>query len=108
MLFAEPVQQNPIAYACGVRRTRTLESHEASVGRYDRVRSFSAFVIVKIRQTRQILPGAVQLKLPYVDIRRAAFSPELLALPVHLDESVLAIRKNSFDLVIGAGSFRHV
>ena len=107
-LFLEPVQQDSVPYARGIGRSRSLECHEARVGRDHRIRRLAALIVVEVRQPRKILSRPIEPQLPDVDIPGPPLSANLLALPIRFDCGVEPIRKDSFNFVISSLSFRKV
>src|SRR6185503_78853 len=104
----EPVEQDAVPHARGIRRLCGLERHEPAVGGDDGVRRLAAFVVVEVREPHEVLPRAVEPQLPDVDVAGSAYAAERLDLAVRLDARVLTVGKDALDLVVGARRFREV
>src|SRR6185503_19639797 len=74
----------------------------------DGVRRLAAFVVVEVREPHEVLPRAVELQFPDVDVAGPAHAAERLDLAIRLDARVLTVGKDALDFVVGARRFREV
>ena len=74
------VQTDAVSNARLVRSAGDLKSHVTAIRRDDGIRSFPSLVVVELRQPHEVLTGAIQFKLPNVDVPHPSVAAERLDL----------------------------
>jgi hypothetical protein len=62
------IKQNSVAYTGFVSWACYLEGHEFTIRGNDGIRSLIPFIVIEIRQSREVLSRTVEAKLPNIDI----------------------------------------
>src|SRR5262245_27352977 len=91
--------EDAVADAGRVAAARRLERDAPAVGADHGVRCLVARILAPSRDAREVLAVRLELELPDVDVVRVL----LRLFAARLDQRVLAVRKDAFDLVVLAG-----
>ena len=108
LTLLQSLDDDPVADTGAVGGVSHLEGHQIAVCRDDGIGRLPTFVIVEVREAREVFSRTVQLQLPDVDVVHPVIATEFRDLAIGFDGSVFAIGKDAFAFVVEAWRLREV